>query len=77
MNNLNKSVAQDQNQQEFPVLGEIIEIGKTGAGSGKNVTLVKVKILEGRDKNKIINRYVSGTIEKGMLIRLVETRTEV
>jgi len=75
-NKLNKMAAPNPQQQEFPSLGEIIEAGDKGAGSGKNVTFVKVKILSGRDKDKIINRNVSGPVEKGMLVRLVETRTE-
>lgn len=66
----------NQKQQEFPSLGEIIEVGDKGAGSGKNVTFVRVKILSGQDRDKIINRNISGPVEKGMLVRLVETRTE-
>ncbi|PKM92095.1 MAG: 30S ribosomal protein S28e [Euryarchaeota archaeon HGW-Euryarchaeota-1] len=69
------SVANPQ-QQEFPALGEIVEIGDKGGSSGKNITFVKVKILSGRDEGKTINRNVSGPVEIGMLVRLVETRTE-
>ncbi len=69
-------MAEEQPKQFDGYLAEIVEIQPVKTGMFGSVRQVMCKILEGKDKGRVIRRNISGRAKTGDVIRLGDTSRE-
>ena len=69
-------MADEQPKQYDGYLSEIVEIQPRKTGMFGSIIQVMCKILEGKDKGRVIRRNISGKAKIGDMIRLGDTSRE-
>ena len=69
-------MAEEQPKQYDGYLAEIVEIQPRKTGMFGSIIQVMCKILEGKDKGRVIRRNVAGRIRIGDIMRLPDTSRE-
>ncbi len=67
------------NQEARPLDGytaEVVEVIKGHTGLYGEIKQVMCKILDGRDRGRVIRRNVAGKVKKGDILRLPDTNRE-
>ncbi len=68
--------SQQQQKQYDGFLAEIVEINSHKTGMFGSIIQAMCKILEGKDKGRVIRRNLSGRAKVGDMIRLGDTSRE-
>ncbi len=69
-------MADEQPKQYDGYLAEIVEIQPRKTGMFGSIIQVMCKIMEGKDKGRVIRRNISGKAKVGDMIRLGDTSRE-
>ena len=69
-------MAEEQPRQYDGYLAEIVEIQPRKTGMFGSIIQVMCKILEGKDKGRVIRRNISGRAKVGDMLRFGDTSRE-
>jgi len=69
-------VEEQQSKQYDGYLAEIVDIQPSRTGMFGSIMQVMCKIMEGKDKGRVIRRNISGRVKIGDIIRLGDTSRE-
>jgi small subunit ribosomal protein S28e len=70
-------MAEEQQSKQYDgYLAEIVDIQPSRTGMFGSIMQVMCKIMEGKDKGRVIRRNISGRVKIGDIIRLGDTSRE-